>query len=283
MKILIVGAGGGGATAAARMRRIDERAEIILFERGSSISYAHCGLPYYVGGGNTHVYKGTIGASIAKVFGLTVASSGVSAKRLKRSGVDYLSSYTHGVSHAGYYPDAQSLSVKILFSPKDGRLFGAQVVGSAGVDKRIEMFTQVIGRQGTVYDLAEMEQAYAPPYSSAKDPVNVAGFVAENILLGKVRILHWREVDSLDFSKDYLLDVRTREENSWQNIAGSAVIPLDELRNRLEEIPRFKRIIVYCAIGLRGYIAARILLQNGFQEVYNLSGGFTTYIRAKES
>jgi NADPH-dependent 2,4-dienoyl-CoA reductase/sulfur reductase-like enzyme/rhodanese-related sulfurtransferase len=232
--------------------------------------------------GNCHVYKGAIGASVAKVFDLTVAATGASAKLLKRYGIDYISSYTHGLSHAGYYPNALPLSVKIVFSPKDGQLFGAQVVGSDGADKRIEMFSQVIRRKGTVYDLAELEQAYAPPYSSSKDPVNTAGFVAENILAGKVKIIHWRDIQSLDFAKDFLLDVRTRGENRQNRIEGSVVIPVDELRDRLNEIPRNRRIIVHCAVGLRGYVAARILIQNGFKEVYNLSGGMATYTYATQ-
>jgi NADPH-dependent 2,4-dienoyl-CoA reductase/sulfur reductase-like enzyme/rhodanese-related sulfurtransferase len=227
--------------------------------------------------GNVRTYKGTTGVSIAGVFGLTVAAAGASAKLLKRLGIAYVSSYTHGSSHAGYYPDAAPLSIKIIFSPKDGRLLGAQVVGAGGVDKRIEMLSQVIGRQGTVYDLAELEQAYAPPYSSAKDPVNVAGFVAENILTGKVQIVHWRDIQLLDFAKDFLLDVRTESENRQSRIEGSTLIPLDRLRDRLDEIPRDRRIIVYCAAGLRGYIAARILAGNGFRQVYNLSGGMRTY------
>jgi NADPH-dependent 2,4-dienoyl-CoA reductase/sulfur reductase-like enzyme/rhodanese-related sulfurtransferase len=232
--------------------------------------------------GNCHVYRGAIGASVTKVFDLTVATTGASAKLLKRYGIDYISSYTHGSSHAGYYPNVLPLSIKIVFSPKDGQLFGAQVVGLDGADKRIEMFSQIIRRKGTVYDLTELEQAYAPPYSSAKDPVNIAGFVAENILAGKVKIIHWRNIQSLDFTKDFLLDVRTRDENRQNRIEGSVVIPVDELRDCLNEIPRNKRIVVHCAVGLRGYVAARILIQNGFKEVYNLSGGMTTYTYATQ-
>jgi NADPH-dependent 2,4-dienoyl-CoA reductase/sulfur reductase-like enzyme/rhodanese-related sulfurtransferase len=233
-----------------------------------------------IAGGNRSAYKGAVGASVAKVFDLTVASAGASAKTLKRLGVDYISSYTHSLSHAGYYPGASPLSIKIVFSPKDGQLFGAQVAGAGGVDKRIDLLSQVVRHKGTVSDLAELEQAYAPPYSSAKDPVNIAGFVAENILSGKVKIVHWREIQSLDFAKDFLLDVRTKDEHSRSRIEGSVVIPVDELRERLDEIPPNKRLVVYCAVGLRGYVAARILLQHGFKEVYNLSGGMTTYLYA---
>lgn len=227
--------------------------------------------------GNRHTYKGTIGNSIAKVFDLTVAAAGVSSKVLKKNNISYLSSFTHAVSHAGYYPGSLPLSLKIIFAPGTGRLFGAQVVGFDGVDKRIEMLAEVIRHKGTIYDLQELEQAYAPPFSSAKDPVNNAGFVAENILKGDMKIIHWREVGTLDFQKDFLLDVRTQDEYKLKHIDGAVNIPGDELRDRLNEIPRDKRIIVYCGVGLRGYLAYRILTMNGYKEVYNLSGGFKTW------
>ena len=227
--------------------------------------------------GNKHVYEGTIGTSIAKVFDLTVAAAGVPGKVLKRLGIEYVSSYTHGSSHAGYYPDSLPLSIKITFSPKTGQLYGAQVVGFDGVDKRMEMLAQVIQNKGTVYDLTTLEHAYAPPFSSAKDPVNIAGFVAENILNEKMKIIHWRDILSVDLSKDFLLDVRTIHEYNLNHIDGAENIPVDELRSRLSEIPDDKRIIVYCAVGLRGYLACRILMQNGFTNACNLSGGFKTY------
>lgn len=227
--------------------------------------------------GNKYVYQGTIGTSIAKVFDLTVATAGVPAKVLKREEIQYLSSYTHSSSHAGYYPGALPLSIKIVFSPSSGQLYGAQVVGYDGVDKRIEMLAQAIQHQNTVHDLTVLEQAYAPPFSSAKDPVNIAGFVAENILKDRMKIIHWRDIASLDFSKDFLLDTRTADEYRLNHIEGAVNIPLDELRNRLPEIPAGKRIIIYCAVGLRGYLAYRILTQHNFSEVYNLSGGLKTY------
>lgn|SRR5574344_52058 len=226
--------------------------------------------------GNKSKYKGTIGTSIAKVFDLTVAAAGANAKLLKREGIPYISSFTHSSSHAGYYPSALSMSVKILFSPSDGRLLGTQIVGYDGVDKRIEMAAQVIQHRGTVYDLAELEQAYAPPYSAAKDPINMAGFVAENILGGKVKIAQWRDIHPED--KDMLIvDVRTTDEYSLGAIPGSMNIPLDSLRSRLAELPRDQSIIVNCAVGLRGYLAFRILVQHGFKDVRNLSGGFKTW------
>jgi NADPH-dependent 2,4-dienoyl-CoA reductase/sulfur reductase-like enzyme/rhodanese-related sulfurtransferase len=227
--------------------------------------------------GNLSTYNGTIGVAIAKIFDLTVASAGASGKLLKRLNIPYLASYTHGFSHATYYPTPSALSIKILFSPQDGRLLGAQIAGVDGIDKRIEMLSQVIQRQGTVYDLQQLEHAYAPPYSSATDPVNEAGSVAVNILTGRVKVVHWTEIPLLDFTKDYLLDVRSASEYSEVHIEGATLIPIDELRKHLDEIPRNRRIIVYCAVGKRGYIAARILMQNGFTEVYNLSGGIRTY------
>ncbi|NCB18228.1 MAG: pyridine nucleotide-disulfide oxidoreductase [Bacteroidia bacterium] len=232
--------------------------------------------------GNKSKYNGSIGTGIAKVFDLTVASTGVSGKWLKREGVEYIASFTHSSSHAGYYPNALPLSIKIVFSPKDGRLFGAQVVGFDGVDKRIEMLAQIVKAKGTIYDLMELEHAYAPPFSSAKDPVNMAGFVADNILKERVKIAHWREIAKLDPNKDFLLDVRTEDEHKLGSIEGSTNIPVDSLRSRLAEIPSDKRIIIYCAVGLRGYIAYRILTQNGFSNVYNLSGGYKTYSIATE-
>ena len=226
--------------------------------------------------GNKEKYPGSIGTSIAKVFDLTVATSGANAKLLKRSNIAYISSYTHGVSHAGYYPNAVSLSIKILFAPKNGKLLGAQVVGFDGVDKRIEMLAQVIQRGGTVHDLAELEHAYAPPYSSAKDPVNMAGFVAENILSEKSRIIQWRELAELP-ADTIRIDVRTHDEYKLGTIPGFINIPVDELREHLDELPKEKPIVVTCAVGLRGYLAYRILVQNGFKHVRNLSGGYKTW------
>lgn len=227
--------------------------------------------------GNKCIYKGTIGTSIAKIFDLTVAAAGASSKLLNREKIEHISSYTHGSSHAGYYPEALPLSIKIIFSPKDGKLLGAQVVGYDGVDKRIDLFAQVIKKGGTIYDLQEIEHAYAPPYSSAKDPVNMAGFVAENILKGKVNIIQWRDIPSIDKTKAMIIDSRTKEEYDFGHIEGAINIPVDEIRSRLNEIPRDKKIIVYCAVGLRGYIASRILMQHGYTDVYNLSGGYRTY------
>lgn len=229
--------------------------------------------------GNKDIYPGTMGTSIAKIFSLTVAATGANAKLLKREGIPYISSYTHGSSHAGYYPGSVSMSLKILFSPTDGTLLGAQIVGFDGVDKRIEMLAQVIQRHGTIFDLMELEHAYAPPYSSAKDPVNMAGFVADNILSGRVRIITWREVEKLS-SDTVKIDVRTQDEFALGSIPGFINIPLDELREHLHELPKNRPIVVTCAVGLRGYLAYRILIQNGFTQVSNLSGGYKTWCTA---
>ena len=179
-------------------------------------------------------------------------------------------------SNAGYYPGAVPMSIKILFDPENGKLLGAQIVGFNGVDKRIEMLEQVIQRGGTVYDLTELEHAYAPPYSSAKDPVNMAGFVAENILKGKSKIIQWRELAELP-ADTIRIDVRTRDEHKLGSIPGFINIPVDELREHLDELPKDKLIVVSCAVGLRGYLAYRILVQNGFKNVRNLSGGYKTW------
>jgi NADPH-dependent 2,4-dienoyl-CoA reductase/sulfur reductase-like enzyme/rhodanese-related sulfurtransferase len=227
--------------------------------------------------GNKRRYRGSIATAIAKVFDLTVAATGLSEKALRAEGIPFVCSITHSASHAGYYPDAQPTSLKIVFSPEDGRLFGAQIVGYKGVDKRVDMIASVLKQGGTVYDLQEIEHAYAPPFSSAKDPVNIAGFVAENIIGGLVKIVHWHELNEEELSRSFILDVREVEEYKLGKIEGAENIPLNSLRDRLKELPRDRRIIVYCAVGLRAYLACRILSQNGFSEVYNLSGGYKTY------
>ncbi|WP_455667580.1 FAD-dependent oxidoreductase [Phocaeicola sp.] len=227
--------------------------------------------------GNKVKYEGAIGTSIAKVFDMTVAASGLPAKRLKQAGIDYLSATIHSGSHAGYYPDALQMSIKITFSPVDGKLLGAQIVGYNGVDKRIDEFSQVIKHQGTIYDLMALEQAYAPPFSSAKDPVAVAGYVAGNILNGKMKPLYWRELKDADLSKVTLVDVRTPDEFALGALKGAVNIPLDDMRERMREIPKDKPVYLYCGVGLRGYLASNILLQNGYKEVKNLIGGLKLY------
>lgn len=222
-------------------------------------------------------YEGSIGTSIAKVFDMTVASTGLPGKRLRQAETDYMSSTIHPASHAGYYPDAMPMSIKITFDKVTGKLFGGQIVGYDGVDKRIDEIALVIKKEGTIYDLMKVEQAYAPPYSSAKDPVAVAGYVAENIINGRVKPVYWRELRDIEMENKFLLDVRTPDEFALGTLPGAVNIPLDEIRDRLGELPKDKMIYAFCAVGLRGYLAYRILTQRGFTNVRNLSGGLKTY------
>lgn len=222
-------------------------------------------------------YEGSIGTSIAKVFDMTVASTGLPAKRLKQEGIEFVSSTIHPNSHAGYYPDALQMSIKITFDKNTAKLYGAQIVGYDGADKRIDQFAQAIKRQGTIYDLMETEQAYAPPFSSAKDPVAIAAYVAEDIIKERVKTIYWRDMQDTEKEDKFYLDVRTLEEFELGSIPGAVNIPLDELRQRINEIPNNKIIYVFCAVGLRGYLASRVLMQSGFKDVRNLSGGLKTY------
>ncbi|MBN2597429.1 MAG: CoA-disulfide reductase [Marinifilaceae bacterium] len=230
--------------------------------------------------GHKQSYKGSIATAIAKVFDLTIGSTGLAEKVLKKEGISYVSNITHGGSHAGYYPGAMPTSIKITFDPKNGKLYGAQIIGYVGVDKRTDLIATVLKKGGTIYDLQEIEHAYAPPYSSAKDPVNQAGFTAGNIIEGLVNIIHWDELNQLHAANNFILDVRTPDEFELGQIEDAVNIEVDQIRNRLDEIPRDKKIIIYCGVGLRGYFAARILMQKGFSEVYNLSGGYKTYEHA---
>lgn len=222
-------------------------------------------------------YEGSIGTSIAKVFDMTVASTGLPGKRLRLEGIDYMSSTIHPASHAGYYPDAMPMSIKITFDKQTGRLYGGQIVGYDGVDKRIDELALVVKHQGTVYDLMKVEQAYAPPFSSAKDPVAIAGYVAEDMITGKTNPVYWRELRDIEMENKFLLDVRTQDEFALGSLPGAVNIPLDELRDRMSELPKGRMIYTFCAVGLRGYLAYRILTQHGFDKVRNLSGGLKTY------
>lgn len=230
--------------------------------------------------GNTTRYEGAIGTSIAKVFDMTVASTGLAAKRLKQFGIPYASSTTLSASHAGYYPDALPLTLKLTFDPASGKLYGGQCVGYDGADKRIDQIALLIKQGGTVYDLIKVEHAYAPPFSSAKDPIAIAGYVAGNIISGAMPVATWRQMAEADRCDTLFLDVRTREEHAFGAIPGSVNIPLDELRGRIGELPRDKEIYIYCAVGLRGYLALKILTGHGFTRVKNLSGGYKTYATA---
>ena len=229
---------------------------------------------------NTTKYEGAIGTAIAKVFDMTVATTGLPAKRLKQMEIPYLSSNTHSASHAGYYPKALPLSLKLTFDPINGKLYGGQCVGYEGVDKRIDQIALLIKNGGTIYDLTQIEHTYAPPFSSAKDPIAIAGYVASNIVSDAMPVVTWRQVREADPNTVLLLDTRTRGEHAAGAIHNSVNIPVDELRNRFNELPKNKEIITYCAIGLRGYLALKILTAHGFNEVKNLSGGYKTYALA---
>ncbi len=227
--------------------------------------------------GDTRPYGGTIATSIAKIFEMTVASTGLTEKGLKRADIPYKAAVTHAASHAGYYPNASQITLKILYHPETGKLWGAQAVGYDGIDKRVDVISAFIGKEGTIADLAEFEQAYAPPFSSAKDPTNMVGFIAENVLNGYSHTITWEEAEALRKEGAFILDVRSLEEYELGSMEGSHLIPNIDLRDRLEEVPKDRKIVVYCAIGLRGYLAERILRQNGYTDVFNLTGGLKTY------
>lgn len=221
-------------------------------------------------------YKATQGSAIVKVFDMALASTGISEKQLIKHNIPYLKSYSQGFSHADYYPEAFPLTIKILFTPEEGKILGAQIIGLESVDKRIDVIASAIKFNKTVNDLVELELSYAPPFGSAKDPVNIAGMVAQNILTGKVKPVYWEDLDKIK-ENDFILDVRTPLEQAIGSIEGAHNIPLEELRDRINEIPKDKRVISYCTKGLKSYFASRILLQNGFDNVYSLNGGYSIY------
>ncbi len=229
--------------------------------------------------GNKVKYRGTIGTGVLKIFDITACATGINERQAREAGIKYESVILHPNNHAGYYPGATQISLKMIFSPESGKIFGAQAVGYEGVEKRIDVISAFMQKDGTVYDLLNFEHCYAPPFSSAKDPVNMAGFIAENIIKGRVKQINY---ETLNSSKEsfYIIDVREKEETDLGTIPGSVLIPLNNLRERLHEIPKDMKILVYCRVGLRGYIAARILMNNGFDQVYNLSGGYVTYSAA---
>ncbi len=223
--------------------------------------------------GNIQQYKGSINTAIVQVFGMTVGTAGTASKHLQAAGIEHIVSTTNSGSHAGYFPDAQPMTIQVAFSPDNGQLYSAQVVGFDGADKRLDILASVIKRKGAIYELAEFEHAYAPPYSSAKDPVNMAGFVAENILQNRLSLFYWDEFDKMG-PEDMLIDVRSAEEYRAGKIGTAVNIPVDELRSRLDEIPLNRNLYIYCEAGTRGYLAQRILNQNGYNKVFNLSGGY---------
>lgn len=221
-------------------------------------------------------YTGTMGTSIAKVFDLTVAATGNNEKTLKRVGLDYEVVHIHPNSHAGYYPGASPISLKLIFDKKTGKIYGAQAVGRDGVDKRIDVIATAIKGGLTVMDLPDLELSYAPPYSSAKDPVNMAGYVASNIVEGASETVQWHEIDAIVAQGGMLVDVREPIERDTGFIPGSINIPLGQIRDRLASFPKDKDVYVSCQVGLRGYLAARILRQHGVRAI-NVDGGYKTY------
>lgn len=228
------------------------------------------------------IYTGTQGTSIMKCFDMTAASTGVTEATAKQMKLKYEKIYTFSPSHAGYYPGAQFLTIKLIFDTVFGRILGAQLVGYEGVDKRCDVLATAIRAGLTIHDLTELELAYAPPYSSAKDPVNMAGYVASNVAEGLVEIFHLDEISQIGIKQGFLLDVRTAAEFSRGAIPNAVNIPVDELREHLDELPKDRTIYIYCQIGLRGYIASRILTAQGFQ-VKNLSGGYRLYDLVKNT
>ena len=218
-----------------------------------------------------------LGASVVRAFGLTAASVGRNEKQLKRAGEKFLKVYAYPFSHATYYPGAAQMTLKLLFAP-DGRVLGAQGVGADGVEKQMDVISTAMKFGGTVRDLAEVELCYAPPFNSAKSPVNMLGFIASNVLDGLMDVTCPEDVKE----EDFVLDVRTPQEYAAGHIAGSVNIPLDELRERLGELPKDTAITVTCAVGLRGYIAARILVGHGFKAL-DLTGGYRMYATAKRA
>jgi len=232
--------------------------------------------------GNTRTWNGAIATAVAKVFDLTVATTGLSEKACKRGNIPYQTAIVHPGSHAGYYPGAQPLSLKLLWNPGNGAILGAQAVGMDGVDKRIDVIAAFLGMHGTVQDLAEFEHAYAPPYSSAKDPVNYAGFVAVNSMDRMTNLVRWDEVEARKAAGALILDVRTPQEFAQGRIPGAVNISNTVLRERLGEIPRDREILVYCGVGIRGWMAESILRGNGFDRVGNLTGGWKTWKAATD-
>lgn len=232
--------------------------------------------------GRNSSYKGSLGSSVAKIFDYTVATTGNNEKTLKKLGIDYKAIHIHPGSHAGYYPGAFPISFKMLFNPKDGRILGAQGIGIDGVEKRIDIISTAIKGNLNVFDLQDIEPCYAPPYNSAKDPVNMLGYYASNIMEDLVDIIQWNKVDELDKNNSIIVDVREEFELVTGTFENSINIPLGQLRDRLDEIPKNKNVYVTCQVGQRGYVASRILRSNGINAI-NIDGGIKTYIYVKRS
>ena len=227
-------------------------------------------------GGSSH-FHGSQGSSVLKLFGLTVASTGINEKAAQAAGIAYDKVVLFPASHTTYYPGAQSMTMKVLYEKESLRLLGAQIVGGDSVDKRIDVLATAIRAKMTALELTELDLSYAPPYSSAKDPVNMAGFIIEDLVSGKVRQFHWNDVEGLPRDGSItLLDVRTEGEYRHGHLNGFRNIPLDDLREHLDELERGKPVYVNCQTGLRSYLACRLLTQYGFTCAH-LSGGYSFY------
>ncbi len=229
--------------------------------------------------GRTSTYRGTQGTAVCGLFGLTIASTGANEKDLSRLARPFGKVYLHPGNHAGYYPGSSTIHLKLLFDPADGRVLGAQAVGGEGVEKRIDVVAMCLQMRGTVRDLAEAELCYAPQYGSAKDPVNMAGMIACNALDGDAPLAHWTDRDGFEGA---LLDVRDPAEFAAGHAEGAILVPLNQLRDRLGELPRDQPIWAYCRVGQRGHYATRLLRQHGF-DASNISGGMLTHDQVKGS
>jgi NADPH-dependent 2,4-dienoyl-CoA reductase/sulfur reductase-like enzyme/rhodanese-related sulfurtransferase len=231
--------------------------------------------------GRSSHYDGTWGTAILRLFALSAGCTGANEKALRKAGIPFQAVYLHPGSHAGYYPGAELIAMKILFAPGTGKLLGAQAVGPDGVDKRIDILATALQAGRTMDDIAELELAYAPPFGSAKDPVNMAGMIAQDVLHGDVQLAQWSEIATLDPAQTLLLDVRRPDERAKGFIPGSIHIPLDQIRSHIHELPRDREIITYCQSGQRSYFTSRILLQHGFR-VRNLTGSYRTWKTAQD-
>ncbi len=230
--------------------------------------------------GDTREYPGSFGSYVLRVMGLTIAGTGATSEALARAGTAHRCTIIHPASHATYFPGASSLTLKMVYGV-DGKILGAQAAGAEAADKAIDSISMAMQGGLTVYDLVDFDHVYAPPYSSAKSPVNMAGFVAENDLEGIARFAEWKDLKRVMEDGAFLLDVRTPREHAAGAVAGATNIPVDDLRARLGELPRGKRIVLYCQSGLRNYVASRILAGNGFDDVVNMAGGYTMYAYQK--
>ncbi|QKD82711.1 FAD-dependent oxidoreductase [Thermoleptolyngbya sichuanensis A183] len=223
--------------------------------------------------GRDSQFRGVQGTSVCGIFGMTVACTGASEKTLRRVGMDYRKVYLHPGHHAGYFPGAQPIDIKLLYAPADGRILGAQAVGREGTEKRVDVLAMAIQAGMTVFDLEEAELCYAPQFGAAKDPVNMAGMIAANALRGDAPIVYWED---LDLAQVNLVDVREESEFERGHVAGAINVPLSQLRQRMGDLPGDRPLWIYCQVGQRGYFATRTLRQSGF-DAYNLTGGFKTY------